>query len=445
MGIDAKTVQDFVRGIVTFSMDACCKRVEKHPFVSGVVLGLFLLYFLIPCVFYFLLYTSPVAFCIVVSIKIYSATQNCKLQQISVKRVDEKSFVESKSPLADHHVVSRRRSFKDKNNEWDAEGGKKEQKSRRTPIDALIAENQKVVMEEREISNQNAATAENIQAPEDLFNETSLNEEKSKGTNEEKESSCLDRGESSSGNAEALEQHRPILRSQPSMIDLVSDELVDQSEKIGTGGGEVEVESSSDDAEDEEDEEEAQQERNKAVEWTADDQQNLMDLGDSELERNKRLESLIARRRARKLFRMAVEKRVIDPGYGSQGQIAPISILRSTLLSGPSNESLEGPHTPGSAPSVLLPSRNPFDIPYDPSEEKPNLMADSFQQEFSAANRKDMFFPKHEGLCWGPSFSLESQQDQNNSKSYSYANGRKHEEGLRFTRFRTFSGKTIPF
>ncbi|XP_031277709.1 uncharacterized protein LOC116136147 [Pistacia vera] len=450
MGIDAKTVQDFVRGVVKFSMDACCKCVEKHPFVFGVVLGFFLLYFLIPSVFYFLLFTSPVVFCIVVSIKIYSATQNCKLQQISVKRVDEKSFVESKSPLADHHVVrrsgdktviqSRRRNFKDKNNEWDAEGGKKEQKSRRTPIDASVAENQKLVMEEREISNQNAATAENIQAPEDLFNETSLNEEKLKETNEEKESSSLDRGESPSGNAiaggdaQALEQHQPTLYSQPSMVDLIHDELVDQSENIG--GGELEVESSSDDAEDEE---EAQQERNKAVEWTEDDQQNLMDLGDSELERNKRLESLIARRRARKLFRMAVEKRVIDPGCGSQGQIAPISILRSTLLNCPSNESLEGPHTPGSAPSVMLPSRNPFDIPYDPLEEKPNLMSDSFQQEFSAAHRKDMFFPKHEGLCWGPSFSLESQQDQNNSKSCSYADGKKHEERLRFSRFRTFS------
>ncbi|KAJ0084089.1 hypothetical protein Patl1_31147 [Pistacia atlantica] len=452
MGIDAKTVQDFVRGVVKFSMDACCKCVEKHPFVFGVVLGFFLLYFLIPSVFYFLLFTSPVVFCIVVSIKIYSATQNCKLQQISVKRVDEKSFVESKSPLADHHVVSRsgdktviqsrRRNFKDKNNEWDAEGGKKEQKSRRTPIDAPIAENQKLVMDEGEISNQNAATAENIQAPEDLFNETSLNEEKLKETNEEKESSSLDRGESPSGNAtaggdaQALEQHQPTLYSQPSMVDLIHDELVDQSENIGIGGGEVEVESSSDDAEDEE---EAQQERNKAVEWTEDDQQNLMDLGDSELERNKRLESLIARRRARKLFRMAVEKRVIDPGCGSQGQIAPISILRSTLLNCPSNESLEGPHTPGSAPSVMLPSRNPFDIPYDPLEEKPNLMSDSFQQEFSAAHRKDMFFPKHEGLCWGPSFSLESQQDQNNSKSCSYADGKKHEERLRFSRFRTFS------
>ncbi|KAI3440124.1 uncharacterized protein J3R85_003980 [Psidium guajava] len=36
----------------------------------------------------------------------------------------------------------------------------------------------------------------------------------------------------------------------------------------------------------------------------------------------------------------------------------------------------------GSTPSILLPRRNPFDIPYDPNEEKPDLKGDSFQQEF---------------------------------------------------------------
>lgn len=426
MGINAKTIQDFVRRLITFSMDACRKCAEKHPVVFGVVLGFFLLFSLIPSLFYFLLYTSPVVFCIVVSIKIYSKTQNCKLQHVNVKRVEEKSFVESKSPETPPHVVSRngdktmihsrRRNFKDKNRECDAEAGDKERKSR-NHIEDLIAEDQKLVMEGRELYNQNAATAEIIQAPEDLSNETSLIEEK--------ESSCLDRGESS-------------------MIDLTDKELVNQSENVGFGGGELEVQSSSASSDDAEDEAAAQQETNKAVEWTADDQQNLMDLGDSEIERNRRLESLIARRRARKLFRMALEKRALDPGCGSQAHIPPISILRSTVLNGPGDESFEGLHTPGSAPSVL-PSRNPFDIPYDPSEEKPNLMSDSFQQEFSPAHQNDTFFPKYEGLCYGPSFSVEPQKDHNNSKFCLYTYEKKPEEKPRFSRFRTFSGKSAPF
>ena len=67
------------------------------------------------------------------------------------------------------------------------------------------------------------------------------------------------------------------------------------------------------DAEDEDDEEETQGSKDdpekSAITWTEDDQKNLMDLGSSELERNQRLESLIARRRAR---RMMAERNLID-------------------------------------------------------------------------------------------------------------------------------------
>ncbi|GAB4860022.1 hypothetical protein Ancab_011503 [Ancistrocladus abbreviatus] len=60
------------------------------------------------------------------------------------------------------------------------------------------------------------------------------------------------------------------------------------------------------DAECQEDDDEAepQKEMNKAVQWTEDGQRNLMDLGSSGMERNTRLESLIAKRRARKLLGM---------------------------------------------------------------------------------------------------------------------------------------------
>ncbi|OMO90517.1 hypothetical protein COLO4_19108 [Corchorus olitorius] len=139
-----------------------------------------------------------------------------------------------------------------------------------------------------------------------------------------------------------------------------------------------------------------------------------MDVGFSELERNKRLESLIAKRRARKLFRMAIEKSLKDSNNPHHSQIAPILIVKSNLhgvvtTTDPDTEDVL--QMPGSAPCVLLPGHNPFDLPYDPLEEKPNLMADSFHQEFMAATQKDLFLCRHESFCRGPVFALETTQD----------------------------------
>ncbi|XP_050236164.1 uncharacterized protein LOC126686170 [Mercurialis annua] len=163
------------------------------------------------------------------------------------------------------------------------------------------------------------------------------------------------------------------------------------------------VESSS--SEGEEEDEGVQRGIRKALEWTEDDQKNLMDLGISELERNKRLESLIARRRARKLYKMNTEKILI---YTSSAHIpvAPVLVPRA----GKHYSSGSDDKIPGSAPSVMLPSRNPFDIPYDPHEEKPDLMADSFQQEFMSTHQGNLFFRRHENLKPEPSFSLDNHQ-----------------------------------
>lgn len=142
---------------------------------------------------------------------------------------------------------------------------------------------------------------------------------------------------------------------------------------------------------DEDDDEEEIGGDNHAVEWTEDDQRNLDDLGVSEIERNRRLESLIAKRHARKL---------VKPRGGSGGSSpAPILVAKEARTS----RAAEGPRTPGSAPSVLVGTKNPFDIPYDPTEEKPDLTADSFQEEFTAAaNQKDgvISYCRHESFCW---------------------------------------------
>ena len=139
------------------------------------------------------------------------------------------------------------------------------------------------------------------------------------------------------------------------------------------------------------------------MQWTDDDQRNLLDLGLSEIERNKRLESLIARRRARKLFKMQIEKGLIDLDTILPNQIAPLYIARNN----PYIAEMDGMETPGSAPSVMFPAKNPFDLPYDPLEEKPDLKTDRFQQEFTAVAQRDMLYCRHESFCYGAAYHLE--------------------------------------
>lgn len=86
-----------------------------------------------------------------------------------------------------------------------------------------------------------------------------------------------------------------------------------------------------------------------------------MDLGTSELERNQRLESLIARRRARKTMSMMPERNLIDlESADLPFSIAPISTARNNPFDLPhdSYDDLGLPPIPGSAPSILLPKLN---------------------------------------------------------------------------------------
>jgi len=122
--------------------------------------------------------------------------------------------------------------------------------------------------------------------------------------------------------------------------------------------------------------EKAREDGYKSVELKEDDQKNGMDLGTLESERHKRLESLIARRKARKQLKLQISNGLIDMKSVTSSQIAPLFITRLNHFDSPRD--FDGIQMPGSAPSAL---RSPFDIPYDPFEEKPNLTGDSFDQE----------------------------------------------------------------
>ncbi|XP_059647274.1 uncharacterized protein LOC132293707 isoform X2 [Cornus florida] len=152
-----------------------------------------------------------------------------------------------------------------------------------------------------------------------------------------------------------------------------------------------------------------------AITWTEDDQKNLMDLGTSELERNQRLEVLIARRMARKDPKMVAEKNLIDLESSDPAfNIAPISTTRCNPFDLPddSNDNMGLPPIPGSAPSIFVPRQNPFDLPYYSSVEKPDLMGNSFQQEFMTFHPKDTIFRRHESFNMGPSWVRSPKQEK---------------------------------
>ncbi|KAM7522097.1 hypothetical protein LguiA_011999 [Lonicera macranthoides] len=164
-------------------------------------------------------------------------------------------------------------------------------------------------------------------------------------------------------------------------------------------------------------EEEAKRSRDKIIEWTKDDQNNPMDVGVFEVEKTKRLESLMARRRARKQLSLQVRKTPMKVGGNEPyGQITSIYIPKANpFLSNNASTQLA---TPGSAPSRLVPMKNPYDIPYDPYEEKPNLIGDSFSQGFMAPKKKEMMYCRHESFDWGGFVPWECKHDQHETVFY---------------------------
>ncbi|XP_039031167.1 uncharacterized protein LOC120165794 [Hibiscus syriacus] len=136
---------------------------------------------------------------------------------------------------------------------------------------------------------------------------------------------------------------------------LSSNSFQGQSGRVPNSGGQLELESM-----DKEDD------GKKAAESTEDDQNNA----------NRKLESLMAKHRVRKLVNMTVDKSVMNTDAILPSYLPPILTAKSNLHVSSNDRCKEILQMPGSAPSFSLPKENPFDLPYDPHEEKPNLMAD---------------------------------------------------------------------
>ena len=234
MGLNVKDIHLRLFKVVQDSTKSSYSFMRRHPLVSGASLVCFILYVFLSYIYNLLVYMSPFLVCAVIFIKIFWSSEQTQLKY--VKTNEEKGGqkkVEPKCPkipnnrrpemlykYPSQNATSRRRNFRDKN--WDVYGGLEEKAK---DLSAVF---------------HNEFTKRNI---------------------EKKGARYFEKGESALDNRLSTKKtqvpKRQILRSEPSMVDLVECSDLEIEKKIEDG--------------DDEDGEETQEESNKAIEWTEDD------------------------------------------------------------------------------------------------------------------------------------------------------------------------------
>ncbi|XP_031402737.1 uncharacterized protein LOC116212326 [Punica granatum] len=434
MAIEAKDIKLYVCKFLGLSVKFVSSYVQKYPLASGVLLFFFLLYLLFPFVFKLLVYSIPILTCIATGITRYLSSSSAirKVEHFKGDGKPGQDFQPSNSDSALEGTpirrpkkpvisaqMSKRRNFKTRREDLNDRG----------PVEVKQAE---------------------LSVPDDNFiiRKSEKKEEiENPIVGQQQVHFQPDQGESSRKAENFLDEPAPVAGdSDPQKLDIgLGDETSNGLGNSGPSASQVEAEL--EEAEDDDEEDQAQDEGNRVVEWTEDDQKNVMDLGFSELERNRRLENLIAKRRARKLMTaLRGQPHLLDLDSNARSShVPPVQLSKNNpfvILPGGSEEDMMDSQIPGSAPSVLLPARNPFDIPYDPHEEKPNLTTDGFQQEILASSQARDIFCRHESFTLGPSFSADIYQDQGpvGPNLHSWPDGQILREA-RFSRFRKLAEK----
>ncbi|XP_010535410.1 PREDICTED: uncharacterized protein LOC104810726 [Tarenaya hassleriana] len=371
MGIDVKDLGTVLWKILGCSLDLTLEFARTHPVFSSVSVFLLALYIFLPSVFYFLIYSSPVLACIVVY-----ALEKLESRRLGQRNDEEKlpssleveKSVDEKVVARSHliHQRSVRRNARMKVDKWDSHTSDDDDDKDKVILTSLYN---------------------------DLLGRTPHFEDSPKGVENDVEDKEED---SHKGDSSQI-----VKSSRPSY------------DNLGVLGVGKQILSSCETKE----EEEGKEDKEVYGKEERSEQKNGGELRISEIE-SQRLESLIARRKARRLFKLALDQKNMTRGdetVSSTHNILQISVPKN-------NRSFLGKHRdraskdviglqmPGSAPSVLLPVRNPFDIPYDPHEERPILKGDSFDLEFSAFNQKDLFFSRHESFCRPAHLSSETVQ-----------------------------------
>ncbi|CAD6218116.1 unnamed protein product [Miscanthus lutarioriparius] len=165
----------------------------------------------------------------------------------------------------------------------------------------------------------------------------------------------------------------------------------------------------------------------KVVAWTADDQKNILKIGCLEIERNQRLETLIARRRARK----HADRNLIE--FGSTDSLPTIEELSKfnvqiPAVFAPRKNPFDLPYNednfPDSAPSALLETGNPFDLPSEQANESSsNGGANSSQAEpipVACHLQRSALLRRHESFTEGAPFLSDFLQDTQPSRFRPY-------------------------
>ncbi|KAH0859991.1 hypothetical protein HID58_088252 [Brassica napus] len=349
MGIDVKETCAIIWKVIGFWMSTSIKFMRNHPILSLVSMFLLALYILLPSLLFFLIYSSPVLACVVVY-----AREKLGLRFSGSSSGPESCEGEKKGGRCHlRQQRSVRRNARMKVEEWDSQTSDEEK--------------DKVIL--TSLYNDLLGRTPQFEESPKAIETNVVEEEKDKAFAEE------DSRMSSQDLGYLNVEEEPMVCN----CEVNEEKHDDKEETIS----------------------------------------NVNEHGISEVERNKRLESLIARRRTRRLFKLALDQhnklQAEETTSPTQNNNLHITVPRNN-----NNNSFEkrrsyqsGLQVPGSAPSVMLQARSPFDIPYDPQEERPNLTGDSFDQEFSFFNPNDMFLCRHESFCRFAHFSPEHAQCMN--------------------------------
>ncbi|ONK77954.1 uncharacterized protein A4U43_C02F12670 [Asparagus officinalis] len=442
MAIEFKEIIMHIRKGVTSSIRISYRSVRAHPYISGLLFLLLLLYRAFPVVFAFLISYSPVIIstAILLGTLLSYGTPNIPEIEEEIKKAQEISSLQMGSPVDDvilkkdekftvethlenDLVVSERATEKavgeasySSNNEIEKEENSESIDNKAELAVELDSNIHNVpINDQKELDGLRVQIAKPLS--DSLFDSALGSPWQTVEKNDASSNSDSDGDESSSPDASLadiipmLDELHPLLDSE---LPQPTIRAHDDSDSSSSSSASFQDHESDDEVKNEEAKE--KDEKNEEVPWTEDDQKNVMDLGYSEEERNRRLENLIAKRRLRKLQsqRYEIERNLIDFDSFYPSPIPPISAPRRNpfdiLYTSDSN-------LPGSAPSILQPRQNPFDLPHDQVDEITTLSKDFLNHnDFLSAAQRERLSRFHERSIGGPSFLGDSSGENNGSK-----------------------------
>ncbi|KAH0452157.1 hypothetical protein IEQ34_019456 [Dendrobium chrysotoxum] len=428
-----KEVVVYIRKYFLFSLKFTYKFSCRHPFVASFTFFLFMLYSCYPSLFAFLVSSFPVISCTALLLGILLSYGEPNIPEIeeddkinrevsSLKEEDsvDNLFVKKDENITLEGLVDSRVGSEERISNDSDSYGEREREIDLLAID-LMKKQSESYMRTTEVADGVSEGIEGlmvkIKKPElDDWLDSSLGSPwQPVNIRDPSSDSESDRAESSSPDA-SITDILPMLDELSPLLDSETPHNVSKSADNSDSELSQHHESDEDSVKEDEYKNEEKDESNKVVTWTADDHKNVMDLGSSDLERNRRLESLIARRRARKNQIIIYEKDLIDLHsndmtmddlFHFQPQIPPIFAPRRNPFDIPHelDESKGLPPIPGSAPSVMHRRQNPFDFQFDgEAGNKGHAEENLHQSEFRMPFQRGLSFRRHESFALHSAF-----------------------------------------